>query len=147
VRDRVVSALVNGGIPVSAFGPGWDRGPIDADQVARVFAQSKLILGVGTVAHNRSVYTLKLRDFDATMAGALYVTHRNPDLLRLFEEGTEFECYESDEELLQKVRYYLAHDDERIAVARRGRERALRDHTWDARLDQLFAILSGDATG
>ncbi|MDB4913289.1 MAG: ykvP 2 [Gemmatimonadetes bacterium] len=141
----MVTALEQAGVHVSSYGPGWPNGPIGADLVATVFAQSRIILGVGTIAHNASVYTLKLRDFDAPMAGALYITHRNPDLARLYTEGVEIECYEDTAELVQKVKYYLAHPAQRIGVAARGRARALRDHTWDKRLAELFAVLRGGA--
>ncbi len=147
VREQIVSALVAAGIEVAAFGPGWPRGAVPAAEVASIFARSRMILGVGTVAHNRDVYTLKLRDFDATMAGALYLTHRNEDLLRLYDEGEEIECYESEEELVTKVRQYLVESERRIRVAAAGRRRALRDHTWDIRFADLFATLRGDAAG
>lgn len=145
VRSHIVAALESAGIRVAAYGSGWPNGSIGADQVKRVFTESRMILGVGTVAHNRSVYTLKLRDFDAPMAGALYITHRNPDLLPLFKEGEEIEYYESNVELVRKVRFYLANPDRRREVARSGRERALRDHTWDVRLAQAFAVIRGNA--
>lgn len=145
VRDTLVQALLDAGVRVSAYGPGWPAGPIPADQVADVFARSKIILGIGTVAHTKSVYTLKLRDFDATMAGALYITHRNHDLEPLFEEGKEIEYYESASELVRKVKFYLANPERRAELARNGRARALRDHTWDTRLSELFAMLRGES--
>jgi spore maturation protein CgeB len=143
VRDSVVSALEHAGVRVSSYGPGWPNGPIGAEHVATVFAQSRIILGVGTIAHNTNVYTLKLRDFDAPMSGSLYITHRNPDLQPLFREGEEIECYEDASELVTKVRHYLAHPGQRMAVAAGGRARALHDHTWDARLSDLFTTLRG----
>lgn len=141
VRDEIVDALTRAGVNVAAFGPGWPNGPVNVDAVARIFGQSRLILGIGTIAHNTNVYTLKLRDFDATMAGALYITHRNPDLLQLFEEQTEIVCYETKGELVAKVRHYLANPDERRRIGARARMRAEREHTWDLRIKQLFTTL------
>jgi len=43
--------------------------------------------------------------------------------------------------MVQKVRYYLDHDEEREHIARAGRERALRDHTWKQRFQAMFAKL------
>jgi spore maturation protein CgeB len=142
-RDQIVTSLLNAGLPVAAFGPGWPRGAVEATEVARIFAESRMILGVGTVAHNRSVYTLKLRDFDATMAGALYLTHRNPDLQPLFEEGSEIEFYSDTDELRKKVIFYLENPARRQEVARNARARALRDHSWDVRLGEVFSIVRG----
>ena len=42
-------------------------------------------------------------------------------------------------ELLEKARYYLDHAEEREAIARRGYERAHRDHTWTHRFADVCA--------
>jgi len=147
VREQVVDALIRGGVNVTAFGPGWPRGPVDADAVADIFAKSRMILGIGTIAHTTDVYTIKLRDFDATMAGAVYITHRNPDLLELFKEGEEILCYSTLDELVRKVKQCLADPDARARIGKQARARALQDHTWDTRFRVLLATLRGEAVG
>jgi len=52
--------------------------------------------------------------------------------------GTEIVVYESLEDLIDKARYFIEHDEEREAVARAGYDRTLRDHTWRARFDGVF---------
>jgi hypothetical protein len=146
IRAEIVNTLLAAGIDVTAFGPGWPRGPVSVDAVASIFTQSRIILGIGTIAHNRDVYTIKLRDFDAPMAGAVYLTHRNPDLLKLFTDGEEIACYGSYDELVEKARFYLSRADARVAMAEAGRQRALRDHTWQQRFDTLFALFPRDFT-
>jgi spore maturation protein CgeB len=39
------------------------------------------------------------------------------------------------------VRYYLAHSEQAERVRRAGRQRALREHTWQHRFRELFAAL------
>ena len=51
------------------------------------------------------------------------LAERTTDHLRLFEEGREAAYFSSPDELVAKVRHYLAHHDERRAVAAAGRER------------------------
>ena len=139
LRGRIVEALEHAGVHVETFGPGWPNGSIDASRSAEVFGRSRIILGIGTIAHNDDLFTLKLRDFDATTAGALYLTHRNPDLLTLFSEGKEIVCYESIEECVHKVKYYLAHPAHRMAIAASGMARAHREHTWEQRIGKTLA--------
>jgi spore maturation protein CgeB len=141
LRGEIVDALIAAGVSVEAFGAGWSNGPVDANQASEIFALSRIILGVGTIGHNTDLYTLKLRDFDATMAGALYVTHRNPDLLRLFEENREIVCYQSIQECVARVRHYLNRPEERIPIAAAGAARARREHTWRQRLEYVLDVL------
>jgi spore maturation protein CgeB len=48
-----------------------------------------------------------------------------------FEEGREVVLFDSADDLLEKCRYYLAHEEERQAIAKRMRERALRQYTLE----------------
>jgi len=134
IRLRIVERLIRAGLDVTAFGAGWPNGPVSAERTADIFARSRIILGIGTVGHNDDIFTLKLRDFDATMAGALYITHRNPDLLELYREGEEIECYGTVEECIEKIGHYLSRPDDRQRIAAAGRKRALLAHTWDQRI-------------
>jgi len=141
LRGKIVDRLLKAGIPVTTFGAGWPNGTVDADQSAEIFGRSRIILGVGNIAYNDDIFTLKLRDFDATMAGALYITHRNSDLSKLFDEGKEIEFYLSIDECIRKIRFYLDHPVERMAIAKAAAERARREHTWDHRLNEVFTML------
>jgi spore maturation protein CgeB len=53
------------------------------------------------------------------------LAERSDDHLRLFEESHEAAFFKSDEEFLEKVRYFVAHEQERAAIARAGRQRCL----------------------
>ena len=141
IRDRIVRALAGAGLKVDAFGPGWANGPVSADETARLFARAKIVLGVGTVGHTDDVYTIKLRDFDAPMSGALYLTHRNPELLQLFREVDEIVCYDSPDEAVAQAHRFLGDSGLRVRVAKAGSSRARRDHTWETRFANLFRAL------
>ena len=41
-------------------------------------------------------------------------------------------------DLVEKVRYYLKHEDERAAIAQAGYERTLREHTYVHRFRDIF---------
>jgi hypothetical protein len=141
IRGKIIQALRNAGISVSAYGSEWEGGRLPIQDVPRLFAQSKIILGIGTIGHCSDFYALKLRDFDAPMSGSFYLTHDNPDLHTLFTTGKEIETYQSIEDCIAKVRYYLAHDTEREAIAYAGRQRAISEHTWDHRFNTLLDTL------
>lgn len=141
IRRDLVAALRQAGVQVTAYGSGWESGRLDTEEVPRLFAQSKIILGVGTIGHCSDFYALKMRDFDAPMSGSLYVTHDNPDLHELFQLGKEIATFSTMEDCVQKVRHYLADDRMREETAANGRLRALTEHTWIRRFQSLFGQL------
>ena len=62
----------------------WGRlanGAATALECIDLFARAKIILGVGTVGYCDDVFTMKLRDFDATISGALYLTTRSDEVV------------------------------------------------------------------
>src|SRR5262249_32633673 len=101
----------------------------------------KIVLGVGTIGYCEDFYALKMRDFDGPMSGSCYVTHDSPDLRLVYKVGEELVTYRSVDDCVEKVRWYLSHEDERERVARAGRARALADHTWEHRFKELFDTL------
>lgn len=73
-RKYLIEKLQSKGLKIDVFGPGWENGSLNNKEMAKVFGMSKIILGIGYVGYNKSIITLKCRDFDAPMSGALYLT-------------------------------------------------------------------------
>ncbi len=144
VRERIVNSLRRAGICVSTYGNGWEEGRISTNDVPRLFAQSKIVLGVGTIGHCDDFYALKLRDFDAPMSGSCYLTHDNRDLRELYDVGTEITVYSTVDDCVEQVNSLLADDARRESIAVAGRARATRDHTWDRRFSELLVKLTAE---
>jgi hypothetical protein len=147
IREKVVTALLAAGIPVTTYGSGWESGRIATEDVPKLFAQSKIVLGVSAIGHCPDFVGLKLRDFDAPMSGSCYLTQHNDDLCGLYATGREIDTYRSVAECVDRVRYLLSHDVDREAMAAAGRARAARDHTWDVRLRSLWRHLGWGGGG
>ena len=141
IREKIVLALRQAGIKVAAYGDGWEDGHMEVEGVPRLFAQSRIVLGIGTIGHSTDMYALKMRDFDGPMSGSCYLTHDNPDLSLLFRVGKELQTYRSTSDCVSKARYLLANDREREAIASAGACVAKRDHTWQRRFQQLLTVL------
>ena len=84
---------------------------------------------------------VKLRDFEVPLAGGFYLVEEAPDHAELYEIDREIVTWRSPEELVEKVRYYLANPPIREAIAAAGRRRALSDHTWQRRFSGLFQAM------
>ena len=77
------------------------------------------------------------RTFELAMCGAFQLVDKRALLPELFATD-ELAAFSDIAELREKIDYYLAHDDERAEVAARARSRALRDHTYAARMQTLL---------
>jgi spore maturation protein CgeB len=120
--------------------------PLGDEAYVALFSESRVSLGFLVLGDThrtmRPLRQVRLREFEATMAGAFYLTGWLEELESLYELGREIETYRSRAELVDKCRYYLAHDEARERVRLAGRARARRDHTWERRFESLFAELA-----
>jgi hypothetical protein len=86
-------------------------------------------------------YANNLRLYETTGVGVLLITDEKQNISELFAPGEEIVTYRDDDELVEKVRYYLEHPGERERIARAGQERTLRDHTYLDRMKELLHII------
>jgi spore maturation protein CgeB len=108
------------------------------EDLPRLFRNSKINVNMH---HLQSSTSLNLRVFDVPAAGGFLITDSMPGLADLFEIGREVVVYRTPEELREKVKHYLSHPEERLEIARRARQRVLRDHTFKNRWQQVRDIL------
>ena len=124
-------------IPAHICGP-----PLGDDDLIRMYSRTKISLGFSTCGDTHlsgtRIVQVRLRDFEAPMSGAFYMVEFMPELADFYEIGREIVCYVDPDDLVEKVRYFLSHDDEREAIREAGHARARRDHTWHKRFEQVF---------
>ena len=108
------------------------------DEMGRIYSQSKIVL-------NASINgDLNMRVFEALISGALLVTDRIENGLNsLFVEGTHFVGYGSLEEAVEKIAYYLSHEEERWRIADQGHQLALAEHSYAHRWSDMLATMEG----
>jgi spore maturation protein CgeB len=123
---------------------------VSDEELIAMYSKSRISLGFLEV-HDRHdpsrVVTqhLHLREFEAPMCGALYCTGYCEVLSEFFEPDKEVLIYRNQYELLEKVKYYLAHETEADRIRKAGYKRALRDHTYHKRFEKLFREIGLDA--
>lgn len=124
------------------------RPPVPLDDIASLYSDYSLSVS-STTARNTGVLAnplpiVNLRSFEIPMSGGLQICQYNDELAGYFEEGKELIFYRSDEDFVDKVRFYL--DDSRKQLRREmkinARERAIREHSWKCRFDKIFSKLS-----
>jgi len=80
--------------------------------------------------------------YEATGSGAMLLVDAQKNLGEIFEVGREVVAYRDAEDLVQKLKYYSTHEDERKKIAVAGQVRTLRDHSYDVRMQELLQILN-----
>ncbi len=198
LRSFYISHLLENGIDVQAYGPGWSykpsrmrafakrnlllfntiyavdlqekriasaklleydsstyfherfksnmHAPVSDEELISLYSRSHISLGFLEVYDNHDsskplIQHLHLREFEAPMSGALYCTGYTDELAEMFEPDKEVIIYRSQHELLDKVKFYLHHKDQAARVREAGRKRALEEHTYHRRYEQLFTII------
>jgi spore maturation protein CgeB len=117
--------------------PGWPR-PIAPDAYVGLYQRTK----IGFNVHNRGKYTVGgYRLFDLPANGVMQISDGGEYLQSFFEPGSEVIGYDFAEELIDKIFYYLEHENERIDIAIAGFRRAMQDHRLPTRMQQLRCIL------
>jgi len=57
--------------------------------------------------------------------GAFMLMERTSEHLEMFAEGVEAEYFDSVDEAVSKIKYYLTHEEERQSIAQAGNRRLL----------------------
>jgi len=114
-----------------------------AESITETFAKYQVILNLSNVwsdgrPSSKLIPHVRLRDFEAPMCRTCYLTGYTDEIAEFYEIGKEIDTYSSPEELVDKTRFYINHPDEAEKLRQAGYQRALRDHTWECRFEQLF---------
>lgn len=101
-----------------------------------VFHRSKINLNISL----RSIKSgIPLRAFEIMGSGGFLLSNYQADFFEDFTPGVDFDYYESKEDLLQKIDYYLTHEEERAAIAKNGHDKVARGHTYRDRVREMLA--------
>ncbi len=108
-------------------------------EMPKVFRQSKINLNPTM----RSIQTgLPQRIWDVLAAGGFLLTNYQAEIPEFLEIGKHLETYETKQELLAKVEYYLTHEEEREAIARAGHEFVKEQATVISRVTEMIRIIT-----
>jgi spore maturation protein CgeB len=157
-RRQTVSQLADAGIQVACWGFGWPSGQLAHAEMVDVFASSRVNLNLsnssevpGLKARLRRLLhfnppsprppQMKGRNFEVPGCGGFLLTELVPHLERYFELDREVAVFDGTDDLLDKVRHWLEHDEERQRVADAGYRRVMSEHTYDHRFAAIFRDL------
>lgn len=127
-RANSILYLAHHGLPVRVWGDGWAhlKGTPNLQIEGKGIFNEDFCKAIGAFKINLAFLRKKSRDLHTTRSseipacGGFMLAERTEEHLAMFEEGKEAAFFSSDEELLEKCRYYLSHDEERLRIAEAG---------------------------
>ncbi|MFH0997438.1 MAG: glycosyltransferase [Pseudomonadota bacterium] len=135
-RRQRIQYLLDQGIPVACFGHGWPHGPVSADDVPKIMRNSVISLNFANSRGQQN--QIKARTFEVPGAGGFLLTEPAPYLDNWYIPDQEIVVFQSDRDLVQKIKYYLSHPAIRDRIAAAGFERTCNDHTYEKRLQLVL---------
>jgi len=130
--------VARSGIPVRIWGNGWERfrpgeKNLTIERRALVNSTDDPLYTKGIRATRINLTFLRKanrdlqtdRSIEIPACGGFMLAEYSDEHARLFEEGREAAFFRSRDDLVDRLRYYLAHEDERAAIAAAGRRRCI----------------------
>lgn len=157
-RQQMFASLANRDFKI--WGTEWSQLPpfdrlvqeggrrISPEEYVKIFNASKINLNLHSSMERDGVEPhgdfVNPRTFELASCGAFQLVDERKLLPEVFEVGKEIITFTDYKELEDKADYYLAHPEERKIIATRARQRALRDHTYEKRLEQMLGHIYAD---
>lgn len=153
-RQRFFRGLID--YPFKIWGSEWplelplsnciqrNAARIDTDTCVRIFNASAINLNLHSSTHLNGVDPdgdfVNPRTFEIACCSAFQLVDRRSLMPELFAEG-DLETFGGLPELRDKIDHFLANPEERLRSALKGRDRVMADHTYQARMEELLALM------
>lgn len=152
-RERLLSCLVQAGVPSRAYGRDWSRHPVDlvrtwslrrpsvpaSRDLDRADAYAVMAGSSATINVHGDQDGFTMRTFEACGVGGLQLIDRD-DVSELYEPSRELMVFNSPEELVELARRAMRDEGWSAAIRHAGRQRTLSEHTFAARVPVLESI-------
>lgn len=107
-------------------------------QMPVVFRNSDINLNISL----RSIHSgIPLRVLDIMACGGFVLSNYQPEISEYFTEGEEIVIFDSPQDCLKKIQYYLSHEDERQRIAQKGQNAVLNRFSYANLLPRLFEAI------
>jgi hypothetical protein len=148
-RKHYIEYLIENGVEVKLFGKGTPGGLILREVIPEIFSRSRINLNFTKIdklswinKNNPLLHRVrqnKGRPIEIALTRSFCLSENSPSMDYMFEIGKESAVFNSKEELLEKVKYYLLNHSERENIALNAYQRALSDYTADIYIPRVIS--------
>lgn len=149
-RQALVDWIIEAGFTnIKLWGNGWKDSPKytkyamgvaqNGEELSKIYQTSKIVLG------NNIMTTSAARAWETMLSGGFYICNYIPekmdvtDIRRIVEVGKDVEMFYDKTDLLEKITFYLEHEEERQMMIERGRKVALEKMTFQITMERTFS--------
>jgi len=156
-REWLIERIRKAGISVEVAGYRWPKGEIDQEGMIRLFNESRINLNLSNSASwdarylassprafinrlrsKKNIEQMKARIFEVSGCGAFQLSYFVEGLAHCYDIDREVCVYADVDDLIEKIKFYLAHEDLRESIATAAYKRTLKDHTFAQRFQTMF---------
>ena len=110
--------------------------PVDYNTTAgKVYNLSKINLNITLPSIESGV---PQRVFDVMSYGGFLLTNYQPEIDELFELDKDIVVFHSQKEFIEKLVYFLTHENERLSIAINGYQKIRKLHTYTKRVEFIL---------
>ncbi len=107
------------------------------EELAKVYNSSKININVT----EQGINNINYRVFEVLASSGFLITDEMQDLYTNFEVGKELEVYKNEDDLIDKVNFYLKNLNTAQAIARNGRKNVVNNHSFKDRANKIIKII------
>lgn len=127
------------------FGSGWNNlknvrsKEIKGKDYFKTIAQSKINLNF-LRSQNKGAHNL--RTFEIPACGGFMLHEYSEEAMEFFKADIHAVYFKTTEECIDKIYYYLQHNDERIKIAQAGYVQAMKfENSYEARVEEILSYI------
>ena len=110
------------------------------NQCADIYRRSKIVMNFCLNKQGKS--QVKEKVFETTLCGALLLEQENNETSQYFTPYADYIPWKDENDLIEKIKYYLSHDEERIAISLNGTKKANEFYTGKVYWELLLKAVS-----
>ncbi|MCC6544053.1 MAG: glycosyltransferase [Nitrospirae bacterium] len=118
---------------------------IDTEETVKIFNASKININIHSSTYHEGVNPhgdfVNPRTFEIAACGSFQLVDCRSNLLELFNMDEEIICFKDLTDARRKINYYLENHEEMAAIAQRGMERVIKEHTYEHRMEKMFEFI------
>jgi len=134
-RKAWIKKIRQSGVNIKVYGPSTNN-YIKNHEFSKAARCAKISLGRSALVNIAT--SISVRDYQIMGAGGFLLTNNVKDLHHLFELNRECVIYMNDDDCVDKIHYYLHHEDERKKIQETGFKAAHEKHTYKVRVQQIL---------